>query len=217
MVAFAYYFLLAALIFLAWYFGWSAYAGYRAGKILRLVELALAGEGRVIDFKWLGRSKFALPLRLDSRFFTRAICIVEMAPRQHPARWIEFCVRGAKETVTFQADLGYAPAFDLDMFIQRWWAESRRKLSRQQDGWDFFAPSPFAIASKEEWESPITAALSALIENRCDDLGSVAFSSHSPNFTATLPLAALPAQAEQRPSFFDTFRALAYQACSPHQ
>jgi len=85
----------------------------QAGRVLEWIQAALAGKGQVVAVRWLGPSIFHVVLRLSASLFQHPALMVRLIPRQNPFQWLRQWRRGEPATVTFEADLDSAPAFNL--------------------------------------------------------------------------------------------------------
>lgn len=203
-------------LFAAWYYAWAAATHRRAVQILRQLELALAGEGHIIDLEWLSASSFVTRLRLGSQLFRDANLRVEMAPRELPWRWWRFVRSHREESFTFSADLESAPGLDLEVVNQRWYGKPRQRKLLEERDWDLASCGSFVLSSRKEWSREIASMANALLVTRHQEVRQVSFSNTSPNFIAVFDLSSLPQLAEQRPSVLDCLRELGRQA-SAHQ
>jgi hypothetical protein len=197
---------------LIWHFAWSHRNRIRALRILRFVDLALAGEGHLTGVTPIAADQFLVSVQLGTSLFRRPALLLTLVPRHDPLQWLFFRLRRRRETLLFQTDLEVAPAFNFHGKNQRWLGRTSKRLVCQGDEWDVEAWSPCVISTRAIWRSDHAAIMNALFSTRHQEVLSVEFRRSSPHFSAALPLDSLPMLADQRPSFFDSLRALASEA-----
>ena len=186
----------------AWHLFFMRYNRDRAVEVLHWIEAALAGYGHVTGIRWCGPSRFQVPIRLNTHVFQNASVVVQIARREMPYFWFVDWARGRPETLTFEADLDHAPAFNLTVQNHRWWGRTAKKLSTDPDRWMFDQTSPLLLTSKPIWKQRgATSMLQALFSCRDKEFLRLLFRRHSPHFAAMLPLTAVEPSADQE-SFF---------------
>ncbi|PYY13008.1 MAG: hypothetical protein DMG60_22785 [Acidobacteria bacterium] len=79
--------------------------------------------------KWDGSSSFHVPLRLRSNIFHNASLHVHLIPRELPLNWLVGKLKKKEETAVFQADLDWAPPFNLELESYRLFARTRKDLA----------------------------------------------------------------------------------------
>ena len=209
----AFFSVLVALgLALIWHFAWSHKNRIRALRILRFVDLALAGEGHLTGVTPIAADQFLVSVQLGTSLFRRPALLLTLAPRHDPLQWFLFRLRRRRETLLFQTDLEVAPAFNFHGKNQRWFGRTRKGMVCQGDQWDVEAWAPCVISTRAIWRSDQAAIMNALFSTRHQEVLSVEFRRSSPHFSAAVPLDSLPMLADQRPSFFDSLRALASEA-----
>ena len=127
--------LIAGALLGVWYFWFIRYNHRKAATVLRWVQFACADRGRVLAPRWIGSSLLQATLHLPSRWFADARLTVHLLPRHVPVQWMISRWRKQKETLTFEADLEYAPGFQLDVFNHRWCGRSRSKFFSRSREW----------------------------------------------------------------------------------
>ena len=201
-----------------WYFFFLAYNHRRGTEVLRWVESACKGKGRVVDSRWLNSYRLYARLQFPSRSFENAHVMVRFRPRTLPIQWIVNRVHKQKETLTFEADLGGLTNFRLDVVRHRWCAHSRGMLSRKYDKreWEIFEPGPIILTTRTHWKEDSTPELNTLMTVRQQEVLQVRFRPESPQFSATIALDALnnPDTAKE---FLTTLRELAAGASAHRQ
>ncbi len=175
-----------------WYLVFSTYNRKKGAAALSWVQAACAGKARVLESRWVGSSRLQARLHFASRWFENARVTVKFRPRGLPVHWLLSCWRRQKETLTFEADLGGSPSFDLEVVRHRWSAHNRG-LSRKREGreWDLYEPGPIILTTRTHWKQDPTAELNALMSARRQDILQVRFRPESPQFSATVHLEAL--------------------------
>lgn len=183
----------SVVILAVWYAVFSAYNRKKGAAALRWVQTACAGKGRILESRWLGSSRMQARLHFPSRWFENACVTLRFHPRALPVQWLVSYWHGQKETLTFEADLGGTPAFYLDVVRHRWSAHNRGLSPRKRDGreWEVYEPGPIILTTRTHWKQDPTAELNALMSARRQDILQVRFRPESPQFSATLHLAAL--------------------------
>lgn len=203
---------IGALAFSAWYFIWVHANRRKALRTLRWMEAALVGRGHVTGIRWLSSCRFQVDVRLPHSHFRRASFLAQLTPREFPLEWMLHRRAGARETLTFSADLDYAPAFDLEVLNQRWEGCTAKPARVQEAGWRFHPTGPIVMTTGSDWKREISSMMTSLLATREQDVLSVRFQRRSPHFSATLPLSSLPARADTSSSLMDSLRELATEA-----
>ena len=123
-----------------------------------------------------------------------------------------------KETLTFEADLGGAPSFRLEVVRHRWCAHSRGVTANHRDErqWDVYEPGPVILTTRTHWKQDPAAELNALMAVRHQDVLQVRFRPESPQFSATIKLDALD-DPRAAANFLTTLRELAAGASAHRQ
>lgn len=202
-----------------WYLIFTAYNRRKGTTALRWVETACAGKGRILDFHWLSSSRLLARLQFPSRSFENARVTMRFRPRALPINWLFSYLHKQKETLTFEADLGGSPRFDLEIMRHRWCAHSRgATLPRRRDDreWEVYEPSPIVLTTRTHWKQDPAAELNALMAVRHQEVLQVRFRPESPQFSATIKLDTLD-DPHAAASFLSTLRDLAAGASAHRQ
>ena len=202
-----------------WYFVFSRYNQKKGADVLRWVQSACAGKGRIIDSRWMGSSRLLARIHFASHSFENARVIVKFRPRATPVQWAVSCWKKQKETLTFEADLDGSPSFYLEVIRHRWCAHNRGVTSkRKQDNreWDVYEPGPVILTTRTHWKEDPSAELNALMSARRQDVLQVHFRPESPQFSATVRLEAL-ANPDAAAEFVSALREIAAGASTPRQ
>lgn len=197
---------------LAWRAIWTSRNRSRAMAILRFVDLALSGEGHVTGITQTAPSRFLVSVQLATSVFYRPEILLELAPRHDLLEWLRFCLKRRRELLIFQTDLDLAPQFSFEGINERWFGRTRRRTSLASGNWELETWAPCVISTQSQWKNELASTINNLFSSRHHDLLSVRFQRRSPHFAAALPVDTLPVTADQRPSFFDSLRALASEA-----
>jgi hypothetical protein len=204
-----------------WYLLFATYNRRRGTEALRWVQSACAGKGRIVEARWKGTSHLHARLHFPSRWFENANVTMQLRPRAMPVPWLLSFWHKQKETLTFEADLGGSPNFNLEVVRHRWCAHSRgmterkRKNKNKDREWDVCQPGPIILTTRTHWKQDPTPELSALMTVRQQDVLQVCFRPESPQFSATVALDAL-SDPQSAAGFLNTLRELAAGA-STHQ
>lgn len=183
------------ILLLSWYLWFARSNRRRAATVLEWVQAACLGKGRVLNPKWQASSSLLkATLRLSSRWFEDARLTIRLLPRPLPLQWAVSHRRHQKETLTFEADMGFPPGFHLDVIRHRWSGRTGEKAHGRDRAWNIIRPGPVVLTTKEDWPPELTPVVNALTSWRDKDFVSVRFNSTSPHFTATVPLESLSDQ-----------------------
>jgi len=201
-----------------WYLVFSSYNRKKGTVVLRWVQSACNGKGRVLESQWLGSSQLQARLHFPSRWFENARVTVKFRPRAMPVQWLMSCWHHQKETLTFEADLGGSPSFHLEVVRHRWSAHNRGSITRGQADreWDLYQPGPIILTTRTHWKQDPTAELNALMSARRQDILQVQFRPESPQFSATMHLDAL-ADPDTAAGFVSALREIAAGASAHRQ
>jgi hypothetical protein len=179
----------------AWYFWFAGFNRRRGTWALRWVANACAGRARIIDAEWLGSGLLRARLRFPAHWFENAIVTVRLLPRPLPLHWLLCRWRKQKETLTFEADLDYAPGFQLNVIRHRWVTGSKKPLFKSaKREWMLSRPGPIVLTTQAQWTHELTPLVNSLMTARGHNLISVRFRPQSPHFAASVPLDALADQ-----------------------
>jgi hypothetical protein len=200
----------AVLVLAAWYFLFAAYNRRKGAEALQWVQSACAGKGRILDSHWLNSSRLHARIQFPSRSFENAHVTMKFRPRPLPVHWLLSCWRKQKETLTFEADLGGSPSFQMEVVRHRWCAHSRGISARKRDEreWDIYEPGPVVLTTRTHWKQDPSVELNALMTVRQQDVLRVRFRPESPQFSATVALDAL-SDPSTAAGFLTTLRELA--------
>lgn len=179
----------AALVVCIWYLLLSRYNRRRGYAVLAWVQTACLGKGRILHPQWkAGNSLLKASLTLPSRWFDDVRLTIRLLPRPVPLQWMLSRYRREKETLTFEADLGFPPGFHLDVIRHRWSGRSGTKSFKTARTWHISRPGPVVLTTKNEWSAEISLVMNALISSRDKDFLTVRFAPESPHFSATVAL-----------------------------
>ena len=190
----------ALALSIVWYACFIRYNRRRAGNVLRWVEAACLGKGRVVERHWQANSsRLKATLHLSSRWFEEAHLTIHLLPRPLPIQWALSRWRQQQETLTFEANMGFPPGFHLDVIRHRWSGRSGAKASGSKESartraWTISRPGPVILTTKEDWPVELNPVVNALASWRDKDFVGVRFNSTSPHFTATVALESLSDQ-----------------------
>jgi len=199
----------ALLTLLGWYFCFSRFNRRKAAKALKAVEAACDGFGQLVETYWVGSSRVQAKLRFAAHWFDNARVTVRLLPRPMPLRWMLSLWRRERETVTFEADLDYAPSVRLDVLRHRWLTPTKkRKTGSGMRDWTIVHPGPVVLTTRNQWTQELPPVISTLMTSRGHDLLSVRFRPQSPHLAATVELEAL-ADADAVAGFLNVVRDLA--------
>ncbi len=174
----------------------------RALRALRWIENSLGTYGHVSGMRWLNATEFEVPLKVVHPIFNRTLIQVSLQPFT-PFR------KAAPETITFHADLDLTPTFSMTFENLRWFARTQKDLSPEAPGWHVMNCTPVVLTTRLDWERDVTNAIYTVLHTERRENVDVTFRRSSPNFTATLPLAALSPDLPEPLAFLDLMREMA--------
>lgn len=200
---------LAGIAFiLLWYLLFFRYNRRKSIQILQRLRNAFAGQAQIIGVHWHGPSRFSVKLRVPTALFHEASVQVKLLPREIPFSWLWARLKKRHETMTFEADLECAPAFNLQVQNHRWCGRTK-KFPRHPHRMALDHCGPFVLTTRNDWQREITAMMSALVASRDCDFLSVSFRKVSPHFSATVPLYSIAPDSDCEAQIFDVLRELA--------
>lgn len=200
-----------ATLLAAWHRWWSEYNRRESGEALRWIECALEGQGHAVSLRRLSASRFRVGVRLASGTFLDPHLLLELPAREWPWRWVASRLRRQDATLTFRADLEAAPAFNLDVHHQRWFARTAPRPAGPSE-WELECGPPFILTTRRDWHKEIGGLITSLLATRELDFRRVQFRRRSPHFSATLALDALSPTAVSHDSAFQLLHELAAHA-----
>jgi hypothetical protein len=191
-----------------WHFLFSRYNRRRGAAVLQWVESACAHRGRLVESKWLSASRLQAHFSFATHWFENARITIKLLPRHIPIQWMICLWRRQRETLTFEADLDYSPAFHLEISRHRWLTQRPREISNPDRNWSITRPGPVVLTTRTEWTHELTPVVNTLMTSRGHSLVTVRFRPDSPNLAATIPLEAL-ADEEATAAFLSVLQDLA--------
>jgi hypothetical protein len=154
-------------------------------------------------------------LRFVAQLFDNARVTVRLRPRPIPLQWLFSIWRKQKETLTFEADLGYAPGFHLEVFRHQWVTHKQVGLGKSKK-WAVSRPGPVILTTRTQWTQELTPVVNTLMTSRGHSLVAVRFRPESPHLAATVDLETL-ADEQAAAGFLGMLRDLAAGASAPKQ
>jgi len=206
----------ATVVVGVWHFCFTRYNHRKGIKALRWVEAACSNHGRVVEARWMGPSRLQAHLRFAAHWFENARVTIRLLPRPLPMQWLLSLWHKQRETVTFEADLDYAPGIRLEVLRHRWLTHSSGKLARKSRNWTVVRPGPVVLTTSTEWGQELPPIVNALMTSHGHNLLSVRFRPESPHLAATVDLEALSGE-EAAASFLGVVRDLAAGASASRQ
>jgi hypothetical protein len=205
----------AAVLLVIWYCIFAHYNRRRGVLALRRVQAACCHEGQITEAQWFGVSRLQARLAFAAHWFENARIVIRLRPRAIPLKWLFSLWHRQKETLTFEADLDYAPSFQLEVFRHRWVSKQHARVAATSPQWTVSRPGPVVLTTRTYWTHEMTPVVNALITSRGHNLLSVRFRPRSPHLAATISLEAL-ADEQAAAAFLTVLRELAAGA-SAHQ
>ena len=205
----------AVAVLAIWYYWLARYNHRKGAQALRWVETACSGRGSIVEVRWLDRHRVQARLGFDSHWFENARVTVRLKPRPMPIEWLLSWWRKQEETVTFEADLGCAPGFHLEVARHRWLTQKHTHIARRTRNWTVMRPGPVVLTTRTTWTQELTPVVNTLMTSTGHTLVAVRFRPTSPHLAATVALESL-SDAQAAASFLGVVRDLAAGA-SAHQ
>jgi hypothetical protein len=206
----------AAVLLGAWFFYFTRYNHRKGAVALRWVESACSNKGRLLDVRWLGVTLLQARFGFASHWFDNVRVTIRLQPRPIPFKWFVSVWHRQKETLTFEADLDYAPSFQLDVFRHRWLSKRHSNLAIESRDWSVSRPGPVILTTRTRWTQELSPLVNTLMTSRGHSLLSVHFRSESPHLAATVPLEALSDE-QAAAGFLSVLRELASGASASRQ
>jgi hypothetical protein len=180
--------LTTAVLLSLWYLYFARY-NRRRGVIA--LHRACAGQCRIVEARWFGACRLQARLHFAAQWFEDVRVTVRLLPRPLPLQWLSSLWSKSKETLTFEADLDYAPSFHLEVFHHRWITNRQIRVAKGSRDWSVCRPGPVVLTTRTDWTQELTPVVNSLINSRGYDLLSVRFAVESPHLVATVALEAL--------------------------
>ena len=180
--------LTTAVLLSLWYLYFARYNRRRGVMALRR---ACAGQCRIVEAHWFGACRLQARLHFAAQWFEDVRVTVRLLPRPLPLQWLSSLWSKSKETLTFEADLDYAPSFHLEVFRHRWLTSRQIRVAAGSRDWGVCRPGPVVLTTRTDWTQELTPVVNSLINSRGYDLLSVRFGAESPHLVATVALEAL--------------------------
>jgi len=181
----------AAVLVGLWYFWFARYNRRKGIKALRWVEAACLYHGGVTEAHWIGTSRLQARLRFAAHWFENARVTIRLLPRPLPIQWLLSRWHKQRETVTFEADLDYAPGIRLEVLRHRWLTHSNHKIAQRSRHWTVVRPGPVVLTTCAQWRQELPPVINTLMTSRGHNLLNVRFRPESPHLAATIDLEAL--------------------------
>ncbi len=197
-----------AALLAVWYFCWTSYNRRKGDSAVQRLEAACAGQGRIAEKKWRNGRRLQAQLRIAAHWLASARITINLTPRAIPVQWLVALWRRQRETLTFEADLDYAPSLHLDLFHYRWVTHKHIRSSSITEEWSVSRPGPVVLTTRTQWSQELTPVVNTLMTSRGHNLLSVRFRHSSPHLSATIDLDALSDE-QAATSFLNVLRELA--------
>lgn len=208
--------LIASLLVGVWYLYFSRYNRRRGWKALRWVETACSTRAQIVEVHWFGASRLQAQFRFAAHWFENAKVTIRLIPRPLPLQWLMSYSHKQRETLTFEADLDYAPGTQLEVMRHHWLTHSSRKLANRSRDWTIARPGPVVLTTSSQWQQQLPPIVNTLMTSRGHNLLNVRFGPQSPHLAATIDLEALSGE-EAAASFLGVLRELATDASTSRQ
>jgi hypothetical protein len=199
-----------------WYFCFAVLNRRRAIDALRWVETACSNHGRIVKARWFSPSHLQAQVSFASHWFDQARVTVHLFPRPLPFKWLYCLCRKQKETLTFEADLDYAPGGQIEVFRHRWVTGNQVSLDQDSRDWSLIRPGPVVFSTAAQPNPELPPVVRTFMTSRGHSLLSVRLRSHSPHLLVTVPLESL-SDDESAAGFMKVLRDLAAGASTSRQ
>jgi len=181
----------AALAVGLWYLCFARYNRKRGFQALRQVEAACSSRARIVEARWVGTSRLQAHLRFAAHWFENAQVTIRLLPRPLPIQWLLSRWHKQRETVTFEADLDYAPGLQLEVFRHHWVSDNGRQVTKRSRNWTVSRPGPVVLTTSTEWRQELPPIVNTLMTTRGHSLLRVRLRPESPHLAATIDLESL--------------------------
>jgi len=198
----------ATVLISLWYWWFARYNRSKGVKALRWVEAACSQHGRVLEAHWMGACRLQAQLRFAAHWFENARVTIRLLPRPLPIKWLLSAWHKQRETLTFEANLGYAPGVQLEVLRHRWLTHSHHRLDHRARNWMISRPGPIVLTTSNQWRQEMPPIVNTLMTSSGHNLLTVRFRPESPHLAATIDLAAVT-DAQAAASFLGVLRDLA--------
>ncbi len=197
----------------AWFFYFTRYNRRKGRSGAALGGIRLFQQSQMLDARWLGVALLQARFGFTAHWFDNAKVTIRLRPRPIPFKWFVSAWHKQKETLTFEADLDYAPSFQLDVFRHRWLSQRHGNLTADSRDWSVSRPGPVVLTTRTRWTQELSPVVNTLMTSRGHNLISVRFRSESPHLAATVPLEALSDE-QAAAGFLSVLRELAGASAS---
>ena len=204
----------ALAVLVLWYLAFAGYNRRRGLGIIRWVQAACEGRGKVTKVCWRGSSRLLAELRFPPHLFERARVVIHLLPRPTPVNWAVSRWRQQKETLAFEADLDTAPRFRLEVHNHRWSGHNSKSMASKN--WIVSRPGPIVLTSRSKWGQELSPVINSLMASREKNFVTIRFSPESPHFSAILEIDSLAKEPGDH-SWLDALRELASGASTSRQ
>jgi hypothetical protein len=204
----------ALAVLILWYAIFARYNRRRGLGVIRWVQTACEGRGKVTKVCWKGSSRLLAELRFPPHLFERARVVVHLLPRPTPVKWALSRWRKEKETLAFEADLDTAPRFRLEVHNHRWSGHNSKSIESRN--WMVSRPGPVVLTSRSKWGQELSPVINSLMASRDKNFVTIRFSPESPHFSAILEISSLAEEAGDH-TWLESLRELASGASTSRQ
>lgn len=204
----------ALAVLIMWYAIFVRYNRRKGLGVIRWVQTACEGRGKVTKVCWKGSSRLLAELRFPPHLFERARVVIHLLPRPTPVKWALSRWRKEKETLAFEADLDTAPRFRLEVHNHRWSGHNSKSIESRN--WMVSRPGPVVLTSRSKWGQELSPVINSLMASRDKNFVTIRFSPESPHFSAILEISSLAKEAGDH-SWLDSLRELASGASTSRQ
>src|SRR5579872_4329871 len=112
-------------------------------------------------------------------------------PRPLPLQWALSLFHKQRDTLTFDADLGYPPALHLYALMHHCLTHSDKKVLRNSRDWTVSRPGPVVLTTSTEWRQELPPIVNTLMTSGGHSLLNVRLHPDSPHLAATIDLTSL--------------------------
>lgn len=193
----------AALLLLAWYFGWREFNRRQGEAIVGWIRRALADKASVSAPRWQGASRFSVQLLFPSAFRESSLAI-GLTPREMPLNWLMARWKKQQEWILFQAELDRQPQTNLVITTHRWIGRTNTKSVPPEC---CYSLGSLVVTTREDWSTE-TSLIETLLATRSHEFAHVEFRRKAPHVLLTAPLEALCPDADES-GLFDLLQELA--------
>lgn len=206
----------AVMLFLAVVMGWFAAGSIwnvRKGKaVLHWMQSGLPLIGERTTVRWLGTTGVEMSIAKAKKPFDQATLVIFLEPRDVPWIWGPARARGRRDTLILRAQLGRAPAVDLELLDMASWSGRDAGSRVESEQWSVrepAGPGDLHLFYRTDSAVALGDALLALARGAGMSVRRLSVRRGEPHLQIHLDL---PLPSDSAPELFKTVRAMGERA-----